>query len=52
MADVITELFNAIYARFGATTLSDKIDELYNTEALEEATFPYGTTPPWRSASR
>ena len=43
MADVITELFNAIYARYGATPLSGKIDELYNTEATEEATFPYGT---------
>jgi len=36
-------LFTAIYNRYLATTLVDKITELYNTEAKEEAVSPYGT---------
>lgn len=36
-------LFNAIYARYLATELADKLDALYNTEAPEGAVFPYGT---------
>ena len=43
LVDTVSPLFDAIYARFEATTLHDKITELYNTEALEEAVFPYGT---------
>ena len=36
-------LFNAIYNRYLATPLDDKITALYNTEADEEAVSPYGT---------
>ena len=36
-------LFNAIYNRYLATTLDDKITALYNTEADDEAISPYGT---------
>ncbi|KKM83303.1 hypothetical protein LCGC14_1310730 [marine sediment metagenome] len=36
-------LFTAIYNRYLATTLADKITALYNTEADEEAVYPYGT---------
>jgi len=36
-------LFNAIYNRYLATTLDDKITALYNTEADEDAVSPYGT---------
>lgn len=36
-------LFNAIYNRYLATTLNDKITALYNTKADDEAVFPYGT---------
>ena len=36
-------LFDAIYNRYLATTLDDKITALYNTEADDEAISPYGT---------
>jgi len=36
-------LFEAIYNRYLATTLADKITKLYNTEADSEAVMPYGT---------
>lgn len=35
-------LFEAIYNRFGATVLVDKLTELYNTEADDGADCPYG----------
>ena len=35
-------LFEAIWNRFKATPLVDKLTELYNTEASVDAVFPYG----------
>ena len=41
--DVGTDaLFMALYTRYNVTPLADKITELYNTEADDEAVFPYG----------
>jgi len=40
---VVTDaLFSAIYARYLTTPLADKITALYNTEAGEDADYPYG----------
>lgn len=35
-------LFEAIHTRYNATSLVDKLTELYNTEAPADAVFPYG----------
>jgi len=43
LVETVSPLFDALYARFETTTLHDKITEFYNTEAREDAVFPYGT---------